>query len=109
LPATLITLGWLRWEVEPICRVLSEHGCQIGHRPTALALARKPSVRQRRDEALKVKTVRVHGDNSASYGARTVWIQLNREGISAARCTVELMGELGCSEHGEAAESASRR
>ena len=30
------------------------------------------------------------------YGARKVWLQLRREGITAARCTVErLMRELG--------------
>jgi putative transposase len=89
-------VGGLRWGVEPICRVLSEHGCPIAPSTYYVALARRPSVRQRRDEALKVEIARVHGDNFGVYGARKVWLQLNREGISVARCTVErLMGELG--------------
>jgi putative transposase len=38
----------------------------------------------------------VHRENFAVYGARKVWLALNREGIAVARCTVErLMGELG--------------
>jgi hypothetical protein len=31
----------------------------------------------------------VHRDNFAVYGARKVWLVLNREGIAVARCTVE--------------------
>ena len=37
----------------------------------------------------------MHGENYGVYGARKVWLQLNREGIAVARCTVErLMREL---------------
>jgi len=32
---------------------------------------------------------RVHGGNYGVYGARKVWLQLNREGIPVARCTIE--------------------
>jgi putative transposase len=32
---------------------------------------------------------RVHRENFAVYGARKVWLALNREGIAVARCTVE--------------------
>jgi putative transposase len=32
---------------------------------------------------------RVHAANYSVYGARKVWLQLNREGIGVARCTVE--------------------
>jgi putative transposase len=40
----------------------------------------------------------VHADNYSVYGARKVWLALNREGIAVARCTVErLMAELGLS------------
>ena len=57
---------------------------------------REPSRRQRRDEALKPEIVRVHAANYGVYGARKVWLALNREGIAVARCTVErLMAELG--------------
>jgi len=39
---------------------------------------------------------RVHAENYSVYGARKVWLQLNREGIVVARCTVErLMGADG--------------
>ena len=39
---------------------------------------------------------RVHAANFGVYGARKVWLPLNREGIPVARCTVErLMGVLG--------------
>ena len=38
----------------------------------------------------------MHAENYGVYGARKVWLQLNREGIPVARCTVErLMRELG--------------
>jgi putative transposase len=38
----------------------------------------------------------VHKENYGVYGARKVWLALNREGIPAARCTVErLMRQLG--------------
>ena len=32
---------------------------------------------------------RVHADNYGVYGARKVWLTLNREGVPVARCTVE--------------------
>ena len=90
--------GGLRWGVEPICRVLSEHGCPIAPSTyyAALARARSPSARQRRDEALAQEITRVYRDNYQVYGARKVWLALNRGGVAVARCTVErLMGELG--------------
>jgi putative transposase len=59
---------------------------------------REPSRRQSRDEAIKAEIARVHADNYGVYGARKVWLALNREGIAVARCTVErLMAELGLS------------
>jgi putative transposase len=90
--------GGLRWGVEPICRVLSEHGCPIAPSTYYDARARsdKPSARARRDDALKGEIARVYADNRSVYGARKVWLQLNREGIEVARCTVErLMSDLG--------------
>lgn len=39
---------------------------------------------------------RVWDENFQNYGARKVWIQLQREGLTVARCTVErLMPSLG--------------
>src|SRR3712207_7906693 len=38
----------------------------------------------------------VHAENYGVYGARKVWLALNRDGVPVARCTVErLMRELG--------------
>jgi putative transposase len=59
---------------------------------------REPSRRRARDEVLASEIVRVHAANYGVYGARKVWLALNREGITVARCTVErLMAELGLS------------
>jgi hypothetical protein len=66
------TDGGLRWGVEPICTVLSEHGCPIA--PSTYYDARRgadrPSRRQLRDVELKVEIARVHADNYGVYGAR---------------------------------------
>jgi len=80
-----------RFGVEPICRVL-----QAAPSTYYAARVRPPSVRQVRDEALKVKIRHVHAEHFGVYGVRKLWRQLRREGIPVARCTVErLMHELG--------------
>jgi putative transposase len=85
-----------RFGVEPICRVLSQHGCPIAPSTYYDAKGRPPSARARRDEQLRAAIRRAHQDNYGVYGARKVWLALNREGIAVARCTVErLMRELG--------------
>lgn len=81
--------GGLRWGVEPICAVLSEHGCPIAPSAYYEHVAKVPTARQQRDERLAVEIARVHRANFSVYGARKVWLQLNREGIAVARCTVE--------------------
>jgi putative transposase len=49
-----------------------------------------------RDQKLKSEIARVFAENCEVYGARKVWRQLVREGVTIARCTVErLMGEMG--------------
>ena len=59
---------------------------------------RERSRRELREEALKTEIARVYAANYGVYGARKVWLALNREGIPVARCTVErLMAELGLS------------
>ena len=75
--------------VEPICRVLSEHGCKIAASTYWAAMNRPACDRAVRDRELLVQIRRVHEDNYGVYGARKVWRQLNREGIAVARCTVE--------------------
>jgi putative transposase len=82
--------------VEPICRALSAHGWQIAASTYRAAVTRLPSARARRDAWLAGEIRRVHADNYGVYGARKVWLTLNREGIAVARCTVErLMRQLG--------------
>src|SRR5512132_2405923 len=80
-----------RFGVEPICRVLPiAPSTYYQHR------RRRPSVRAVRDAVLKAEVARVHAEHFGVYGARKVWRQLHREGITVARCTVErLMRELG--------------
>jgi putative transposase len=76
--------------------VLTEHGCPIAPSTYYDAARRPPSARAVRQEQLKGHVIRVHAENYGVYGARKVWLALNREGIAVARCTVErLMRELG--------------
>jgi putative transposase len=91
------TDGGLRWGVEPICAVLTEElGVRIAPSTYYEHRARRPSARDRRDEHLKARIARVHAENYGVYGARKVWLALNREGTPVARCTVErLMRCLG--------------
>jgi putative transposase len=86
----------LRWGVESICAVLSEHGCVIAPSTYYDARRRAPSRRALRDEQLKVEITRVYEDNHQLFGARKVWLILRGQGIDVARCTVErLMRQLG--------------
>jgi len=85
-----------RFGVESICKLL-----QVA--PSAYwrhaARQRDPalrSTRTRRDEKLVGEIKRVWQVNLQVYGADKVWRQLNREGITVARCTVErLMQQQG--------------
>ncbi|WP_240957771.1 IS3 family transposase [Streptomyces barkulensis] len=84
--------------VEPICRVLTEHGCKIA--PSTYYAHHKrltaPSARTVRDAELKILIQEAYDTNYRVYGARKIWRHLNRQGRTAARCTVErLMRELG--------------
>jgi putative transposase len=82
--------------VEPICKVLQI--APSGYRRYA-AQQRNPALRcarSRRDEGLIPHIERVWQANLQVYGADKVWMQMNREGIAVARCTVErLMHRLG--------------
>jgi len=81
-----------RFGVEPICRVLTEHGCKIAPSTYYAARTRSASARSVSDAELLAEIVRVHGDKKIGrglYGVRKVWHQLRREGHSVARCTVE--------------------
>jgi putative transposase len=82
--------------VQPICQVLKEHGVAVAPSTYYAAKNRPPSARERRDVALLAEITRVCKESGEVYGARKVWLQLHREGIACARCTVErLMGVAG--------------
>jgi len=75
--------------VEPICRQLQI--APSGYR-RHVALRHHPeqrSQRVQRDETLIPEIERVWQANLQVYGADKVWRQLNREGVTVARCTVE--------------------
>jgi putative transposase len=76
--------------VEPICQVL-----EVAPSTYYAATTRPASVRQVRDEELKVEIARVHEENLGVYGVEKVWRQLNREGVRVGRDRVaRLMREL---------------
>jgi putative transposase len=79
--------------VEPICHVL---GIAPSTYYAVKARQRAPSARALRDAELLVEIRRVHARTRGLYGARKVWLQLRREGVEVARCTVErLMRQAG--------------
>jgi putative transposase len=80
----------------PACRALRQAGVRISPSGYYAARSRAPSARAVRDAALEKEIARVYKDSGERFGAWKVWDQLNREGIPAARCTVErLMRKLG--------------
>jgi putative transposase len=94
-----------RFGVEPICRVLRKHGCQIAPSSYYAAKTRPGSARAIRDAALLVEIGRVFHDRNLGRGlagVRKVWHLLRRDATiadrfgSVARCTVErLMRQAG--------------
>jgi putative transposase len=75
--------------VQPVCRVLTEHGVKIAPSTYYAARKRPPPARAGRDAWLTAEITRVYKENGEVYGARKVWLQLHREHIACARCTVE--------------------
>ena len=76
--------------------MLIELGVEIAPSTYYDQVKREPSRREVRDEELKEHIRRIHSANYRVYGARKVWLALNRKGVAVARCTVErLMAELG--------------
>jgi putative transposase len=69
--------------VEPICRVLREHGLSIAPSTYRAAKTRSPSARAQRDAVVRERIRTVHGDRAIGrgvYGVRKVHAQLRREG-----------------------------
>ena len=82
--------------VEPICRVLPIAPSTYYASKAVEADPSRASARVQRDALLRPEIWRVFKQNFGVYGARKMWLQLNREGIRVARCTVErLMREMG--------------
>ena len=82
--------------VEPICEVIEIAPATYYEHKRQERDPDRRSVRAKRDEALRREIQRVFGDNYAVYGVRKVWKQLNREGVSVAKCTVRrLMRQMG--------------
>ena len=84
------------YRVEPICRVLPIAPSTYYLHKTRQRDPELLPPRAKRDAELREQIRRVWKDNFQVYGARKVWLQLNREGIDVARCTVaRLMREMG--------------
>jgi len=76
-----------RFGIEPICKVLPiAPSTYYEHKAKARDPDRR-SDRAKREEVLKPEIQRVFKENFSVYGARKIWLQLNRESIPVARCT----------------------
>lgn len=77
--------------VEPICRVLNEHGIKIAPSTFYEVRSRRPSKRQVRDAELValIEAEKQRQKFIARFGARKMWLHLRGQGHDVARCTVE--------------------
>jgi putative transposase len=81
----------LRWGVEPLCTVLSEHGIPISVSTYYEWVGRAPTRRQLRDQ-LVTDLILAERDACklvAALGSRKMWLHLRGKGHDVARCTVE--------------------
>jgi len=87
-----------RFGVEPICTVLSEHGCVIAP-STYYERRRRPVTDAELTEAYLVNAlVTLHQDNWGVYGIRKLWHAARRAGLELGRDQVgRLMGIAGIS------------
>lgn len=82
--------------VEPMCRVLPIAPSTYFAHAAKQANPDLRSERAKRDEMLSGAIRRVFDENFQGYGPGKVWLQLNREGIPVAQCTIEcLMKAMG--------------
>lgn len=81
----------LRWGVEPMCAVLSEHGIKISPSTYYEWADKQPTKQQLRDDAITAVIAELRGRNklNAGLGSHKVRIRLRGEGHDVARCTVE--------------------
>ena len=81
----------LRWGVEPLCAVLTEHGIPISPSTYYEWVNRRPSARALRDEQV-TELIRAERSSSrlvAGLGSRKMWLRLRGKGHDVARCTIE--------------------
>lgn len=81
----------LRWGVEPLCTVLTEHGIPISPSTYYEWVTRKPSARALRDEQVSelIRSERARSKLVAGLGSRKMWLRLRGQGHDVARCTIE--------------------
>ena len=72
----------------PICRVLPIAPSTYHEHVVRRADPARLPARARRDAALTIEAQRVFAENFQVYAVRKIWRQLQREGVTAARCTV---------------------
>nr|WP_245862834.1 IS3 family transposase [Georgenia soli] len=106
-PATAVICRFIdenraRFGVEPICRVLTEHGCKIAPSTYYAYRSRRPAARTVSDATVlhELRRLRLdaHGRPTPEslYGYRKTWHALRARGVTVARCTLErLMREHG--------------
>ncbi len=85
-----------RFGVAPICRALAAHGLQIAPRTYWAHLSAAPSKRALWDAAITGMLAGIYEPGQGGrrppeslYGSLKMWAHLQRQGIPAARCTVE--------------------
>lgn len=83
--------GGLPWGVEPLCRVLREHGVVTSPSTYYEWQSRTPSRRGVRDAEIAelIGAERARHRLVASLGSRKMWLRLRSQGHEVARCTVE--------------------
>lgn len=86
----------LRWGVEPLCAVLTEHGIPISASTYYEWVTRKPTRRQLRDDQVRdlIVAERTASRLVAALGSRKMWLYLRGRGHDVARCTVERLYRL---------------
>jgi len=88
-----------RFGVEPICRVLTEHGCKIAPSTFYDNLNRQASKQKLRDADLIAEIEKARTNRFVRlFGARKMWLHLRGLGHDVARCTIErLMAQMDIS------------
>jgi putative transposase len=91
----------LRWGVEPMCAVLTEHGIPIAPATYYEWIDKQPTKAQVRDEQVS-ELIRAEREDPktgrfvSSLGSRKMWLRLRAKGHDVAKCTIErLMRDSG--------------